>query len=420
MVEPSGSTQVGEHVNITCDEAFETNGDAWPVCQADGTYSAGATCAPVMCDPYAPPEHGTVSPTGPVQEGSAVHIKCDPGFEPETPDNVDVICDKGWGEGTRCVPILCPPYKAAEHAAASDVRKHKVGETVTVHCEDGFDPALQTETDAAQRAAGLLSGARGRSGVDVIQVSVESEEVDGVTYVHGIVCGDDRRYHPPLLCRRRVVYCPPYTPPAHGSVTPSGAVAVGDCVDVACDDGYELSPESEREACCVEGPHYDPPSAVCNPVQQCPPFPPPDHGRVAPTGITHVGDQVQISCDQGYHLCDTCSEVATCTGTTYDIGPQTCVKDAHCDPYPVPPHATVEPSGNVTEGNCVHIQCKPGYEYDDTFGGKTDPCCVMDVVAGHLVWEQGKKCTGGAAECVVSHYCSSPLPFQGPHACPKP
>ena len=29
MVEPSGSTQVGEHVNITCDEAFATDGDAW-------------------------------------------------------------------------------------------------------------------------------------------------------------------------------------------------------------------------------------------------------------------------------------------------------------------------------------------------------------------------------------------------------
>ena len=33
MVEPSGSMQVGEHVNITCAEAFETDGDAWPVCQ---------------------------------------------------------------------------------------------------------------------------------------------------------------------------------------------------------------------------------------------------------------------------------------------------------------------------------------------------------------------------------------------------
>ena len=42
----------------------------------------------------------------------------------------------------------------------------------------------------------------------------------------------------------------------------------------------------------------------------------------------------------------------------------------------------------MTEGKCVHIQCDPGYDYDDMFGGKADPCCVFDVVAGHLVWEQ--------------------------------
>ena len=73
--------------------------------QDDGKYSAGATCEPVMCPPFEPPEHGSVSPAGPVAKGDSVHIECDPGYEPAEPDMVDVICDGEWGQGTTCVPI---------------------------------------------------------------------------------------------------------------------------------------------------------------------------------------------------------------------------------------------------------------------------------------------------------------------------
>jgi hypothetical protein len=54
----------------------------------------------------------------------------------------------------------------------------------------------------------------------------------------------------------------------------------------------------------------------------------------------------------------------------------------------------------VTEGNCVHIQCDPGYDYDDMFGGKADPCCVFDVVVGHLVFEQ-VHCVLRIAYCIL-------------------
>ena len=85
------------------------------------------------------------------------------------------------------------------------------------------------------------------------------------------------------------------------------------------------------------------------------------------------GNTQAISCDEGYHLCDDCTDIATCTGTSYDTGPVTCVKEEHCDPYLAPVHSTVTPGGNVTEGNCVHIQCDPGYLYDNMFAGKSDP-----------------------------------------------
>ena len=83
--------------------------------------------------------------------------------------------------------------------------------------------------------------------------------------------------------------------------------------------------------------------------------------------------------------------LGSCGSTAYDIGPVTCVKDEHCDPYPAPPHATVTPSGNVTEGNCVHIECDPGYHYDDQFEGKTGECrspvvALFMVVGGSWLW----------------------------------
>jgi len=272
-VEPTTSTEVGQHVNISCDEGYDIEGDASPVCREDGTYSAGATCEPRMCDPYAPPEHGSVTPSGPVQEGESVHIQCDPGYEPEEPDKVDVVCQDGWGNGTRCIPIMCPPYVVPEHGIASDGAPHRVGETVAVHCDEGFEPVAGHETEAQKRQGGLVAGGRGREGADVIQSNVVANVVDGVKTIDGIVCGYDKEYHPPVQCERIVPKCAPYDAPPHASVSDSGEIEVGKCVDIICDDDFQLVPGTESRACCVEegeGVHYEPYNAECEPLQQCP------------------------------------------------------------------------------------------------------------------------------------------------------
>ena len=250
-VEPTTSTEVGQHVTITCDDDYEADGDTNPVCQDDGTYSAGATCGPIMCDPFAPPEHGSVSPSGPVQKGGTVHIECDPGYEPEDPEKVDVVCGDGWSEGTKCIPIVCPPYVPPEHGIASDDKEHRVGETVSVHCDAGFEPEAQHETSSQKRKAGLLAGGRGRSAGDVIEAHVTSEVVDGAATISGIVCAYDKQYHPPVVCQKHVPKCAPFEAPAHGAVHPDGEVEVGECVDIVCDDNYQLVPGAATRACCT-------------------------------------------------------------------------------------------------------------------------------------------------------------------------
>ena len=57
---------------------------------------------------------------------------------------------------------------------------------------------MQHESEAVKRDAGLMEGGgRGRKLGDVIKSTVSTEVVDGVKYVNGVVCGDDKRYHPP-------------------------------------------------------------------------------------------------------------------------------------------------------------------------------------------------------------------------------
>ena len=64
--------------------------------------------------------------------------------------------------------------------------------------------------------------------------------------------------------------CPPYPPPANGSVSPDGKTHAGDMVVVKCEKGLTLEPfgagGAEAEAECVDG-AYDHPVARCVPVK---------------------------------------------------------------------------------------------------------------------------------------------------------
>jgi len=86
----------------------------------------------------------------------------------------------------------------------------------------------------------------------VIASEAAVENIGGVPTVKGVVCGYDRKYHPPVECEVVVPKCAPYDAPVHGSVFPTGEVEEGECVDIVCDDKYQLVPGSKSRACCVE------------------------------------------------------------------------------------------------------------------------------------------------------------------------
>jgi hypothetical protein len=66
----------GEQVRIACDEHYELSqeGEVMPRCLSSGEWEVGKTCVPIMCDPYQPPEHGTVFPDTAVMAGTTVRF----------------------------------------------------------------------------------------------------------------------------------------------------------------------------------------------------------------------------------------------------------------------------------------------------------------------------------------------------------
>jgi len=206
------------------------------------------------------------------------------------------------------------------------------------------------------------------------------------------VCGEDGKYNPPSIACLPIPECPAYPVPAHGRVSPGGCVSIGGQVSVECDEGYTLSPNSSSTPICTTGGVYDVPSAQCLPNPACPPYPKVEHGSVTPERVEHVGDQVEIECDEGYELDKHSSSIATCEGSEYDYPSATCVPLPVCPPL-VPPEHGHGVGINVTLGKCVPVECDEGYQFDpDSDEGMERPCCIRDIIEDVVRFEEVKKC----------------------------
>ena len=86
--------------------------------------------------------------------------------------------------------------------------------------------------------------------------------------------------------------------PAHGFLTPAGPLAIGERVEVVCDEGY-ASVGNGTVACVAPGVLVG--EARCEPAE-CPAYPAPAHGSVEPGGAVRYGDEVEVRCDEGYRL----------------------------------------------------------------------------------------------------------------------
>lgn len=444
-VEPEGELDVGEEVRVICDDGYLTVGPEQAKCGEEGQIGPLGTCEEVTCAPYEPAEHASAAPAGRVAAGEHVTVTCDPGYVIVGDGAGDVECGPGgeWVAGHEsCEPLECPPLEAPAHGSVSEPGQVQVGRSVTVQCEPGYEAEVVTGAGEVQsppdKAVTVVEGV-GPHG-QVVQVRCESDQtwapgaVSCVGYCapfgaveHGKVapvgrvrvgasveitcdewyrlehcergratCEETRTFDCPDAICSLTPSCPPFPAPLHGSVAPGGRVEIGARVVVECDEGFRMEEGAVDTFECQEGGTYGPDAhpPVCNPIPHCPPYPEPVHGHASPAGVPlKVGDQVEVYCDPGYRLGPDSSSIVTCTGTEYDYPLTRCVPLPSCGPYGTVPHGHATPKGNITEGKCVEIKCDEGFQMDPNDSlGHEKPCCLMDIVAGRLKFQQGKAC----------------------------
>ena len=87
-------------MHIVCDEGYHVAGNADPKCMEDESYDHPGKCVEVVCPPYAAPQHGSVEPTTSTEVGQHVNISCDVGYDIEG-DASPVCQEDGTYSGKR-------------------------------------------------------------------------------------------------------------------------------------------------------------------------------------------------------------------------------------------------------------------------------------------------------------------------------
>ncbi|XP_053403370.1 uncharacterized protein LOC123556105 [Mercenaria mercenaria] len=96
-------------VNISCNEGFRINRKDMAVCLDSGSWSHIATCEPVDCGKYLPPDHALILESG--QEttfNTSVSVTCDAGFQLVEESDSFVWCtgDGHWSGNPKCENLV--------------------------------------------------------------------------------------------------------------------------------------------------------------------------------------------------------------------------------------------------------------------------------------------------------------------------
>merc|ERR1719191_1859568 len=236
----TGPVDVGDKVEIECDECYTTTGEAdGPVsfsvkCEESGLFTDPEICSIVMCQPGKKAKYSTVTPNlhfftcGQMQE----HF-CEVGFttdgKPDGPSGWVTKCGTDGkmradtAEDLKCKRIECPAPKATKNAKPKEAKKHEYLETATWECKDGYS------------ITGLADGGK---------------EFD-------MVCLADGTYGAgsPADCID-INYCVPENPcTANGLCKDLGPGKTSPGYECQCNDGYEPAtdddgnPTCEKDAC---------------------------------------------------------------------------------------------------------------------------------------------------------------------------
>ena len=136
------SVSLGNHVYesvipITCENGYNIQGEDQVECQANGTWTAPPTCAPIDCGQFTMPDNGEYQDEGTTFD-SIVFINCNDGYTIDGIENSTCLASGNWSELGACVPVDCGSISTLGNIRTlNDNNSTTFGTTVTFACLEG-------------------------------------------------------------------------------------------------------------------------------------------------------------------------------------------------------------------------------------------------------------------------------------------
>uniref|UniRef100_A0A8C7T4M1 Sushi, von Willebrand factor type A, EGF and pentraxin domain-containing protein 1 n=1 Tax=Oncorhynchus mykiss TaxID=8022 RepID=A0A8C7T4M1_ONCMY len=458
----------GHEVWYKCEEGYSlSGGNPTRLCRGDGLWGEGPAprCDIIACDPPQDISHGFLNGSS-FNYDDVVEYVCFEGYE-VVGDPVLRCSAQGHWVGTvpECLPCLCTPPMLKYGVVLG--RDHACGDRISFHCDEGYKilgPSTATCEKGGLWSPGVPVCGRGRCVAapptipHAVQQGGGATAADTVTYrcrpgyqMKGsyphVTCGREGRWgEVRISCEP--VSCGAPTPVSHAQVV-GETFTFGSQIQYRCDEGYELSSQSDSLSCQSEG-TWSKQSIRCRPVP-CPlPANLPTHVMVTGEDLTPVGGVVTLSCPTGFILQG--PDLAECQlGGSWSPGLSSVSCGlVVCEKPPLLPHGITE-GDSYSYGDIVLYTCLPGFEMkgdsvqtcqgDRTWSGAQPTCvskCGCDIpkelLNGRVQEENlttGRavafQCDKGYAlkgdtlvVCMGDGTWSSTFPFCQPKPCPPP
>ncbi|XP_070977615.1 sushi, von Willebrand factor type A, EGF and pentraxin domain-containing protein 1 isoform X2 [Oncorhynchus clarkii lewisi] len=431
----------GHEVWYKCEEGYSlSGGNPTRLCRGDGLWGEGPAprCDIIACDPPQDISHGFLNGSS-FNYDDVVEYVCFDGYE-VVGDPVLRCSAQGHWVGTvpECLPCLCTPPMLKYGVVLG--RDHACGDRISFHCDEGYKilgPSTATCEKGGLWSPGVPVCSRGRCVAapptipHAVQQGGGATAADTVTYrcrpgyqMKGsyphVTCGREGRWgEVRISCEP--VSCGAPTPVSHAQVV-GETFTFGSQIQYRCDEGYELSSQSDSLSCQSEG-TWSKQSIRCRPVP-CPlPANLPTHVMVTGEDLTPVGGVVTLSCPTGFILQG--PDLAECQlGGSWSPGLSSVSCGlVVCEKPPLLPHGITE-GDSYSYGDIVLYTCLPGFEMkgdsvqtcqgDRTWSGAQPTCVTVSCGPPPSVENAEVQTSDEAYQGNVSYVCNPGLHLVGP------
>nr|XP_046184667.1 sushi, von Willebrand factor type A, EGF and pentraxin domain-containing protein 1-like isoform X3 [Oncorhynchus gorbuscha] len=431
----------GHEVWYKCEEGYSlSGGNPTRLCRGDGLWGEGPAprCDIIACDPPQDISHGFLNGSS-FNYDDVVEYVCFDGYE-VVGDPVLRCSAQGHWVGTvpECLPCLCTPPVLKYGVVLG--RDHACGDRISFHCDEGYKilgPSTATCEKGGLWSPGVPVCGRGRCVATpptiphAVQQGGGATAADTVTYrcrpgyqMKGsyphVTCGREGRWgEVRISCEP--VSCGAPTPVPHAQVV-GETFTFGSQIQYRCDEGYELSSQSDSLSCQSEG-TWSKQSIRCRPAP-CPlPANLPTHVMVTGEDLTPVGGVVTLSCPTGFILQG--PDLAECQlGGSWSPGLSSVSCGlVVCEKPPLLPHGITE-GDSYSYGDIVLYTCLPGFEMkgdsvqtcqgDRTWSGAQPTCVTVSCGPPPSVENAEVQTSDEAYQGNVSYVCNPGLHLVGP------